>query len=131
MAPITSTSRKRDRRKMMREAEVRRQQQNQQQQQPPIPNAHEVTSSCDIASVATTTSMTMTHDNASCIVGTGLSGTAFHTTSRKMVEKQQDHGLNQAHPPDCRCVLSKLVRDDLFLPFSIKNKGIDEADDKA
>jgi hypothetical protein len=129
MAPRTSTSRKRDRRKMMREAEMRRQQQQQQQQQQlPVELS---SSTCDAAA-----STTMTLDDVAAeiaIAGIRFTDTATHQSiSREILEEEQNHVMNQSHhPPDCRCILRKLARDDLFLPYSMKNKAIDEADGKA
>jgi hypothetical protein len=111
---------------MMREAEMRRQHQQQQQQQLIIAEESLPSSLCDEESSSTTGAITGI---------TGSSGTTRHTTSHGIImlpKNQQDSGLNQVqHPPDCRCILRKLAREDLFLPQVIKNKGVDEADDKA
>jgi hypothetical protein len=144
MASRTSASRKRNRRKMMREAVMIRQQQQQQQQQQHFPATTNVelsssSSSSSSASVAGTTGI-MTEDDISSIAGTGLSDiTTLYMTSREMLEKnqlhqhqQQQHDVfNPNHPPDCRCILRLLARDDLFLPPSMKNNRVDEANDKA
>jgi hypothetical protein len=142
MASRTSASRKRNRRKMMREAVMIRQQQQQQQQQhhfPATTNVKLSSSSSSSASVAGTTGI-MTEDDISSIAGTGLSDiTTLYMTSREMLEKNQQHQhqqqqhdvFNPNHPPDCRCILRLLARDDLFLPPSMKNNRVDEANDKA
>ncbi|KAG7340274.1 hypothetical protein IV203_023817 [Nitzschia inconspicua] len=111
MAPRTAVSRKRDRRTMMREAELRKQRQQQQQQQDQHPSTvGEETDNdqCD--------ELMNANDNVL------LNGRSSASSSElKYQQIQQRHVFDNTHPPDCPCILRVLARDDLFLPPSMKN----------
>lgn len=127
MAPRTAVSRKRDRRKMMREAELRRQVQERQQQHP--------------NNIGDTGIMMASPPGSQGQAGlAGLLHTGHQSTSETLAERdgedgteqwrrqqkqqqqqQQQHNWNESqHPPDCPCILRKLARDDLFLPPSLR-----------
>jgi hypothetical protein len=122
MAPRTAVSRKRDRRKMMREAELRRQVQDRQQH----PN-----------NIGDTGIMMASPPGSQGQAGlAGLLHTGHQSTSetlaerdgedgteewrRKQQQQQQQNWNESQHPPDCPCILRKLARDDLFLPPSLR-----------
>ncbi|KAG7372939.1 hypothetical protein IV203_033663 [Nitzschia inconspicua] len=116
MAPRTAVSRKRDRRTMMRQAELRKQRQQQQQQQQ---DQH-------LSAVGEGTE----NDNYTELIYANddvlLNGRSSASSTSELKDQQQiqQHVFDNTHPLDCPCILRVLSRDDLFLPPSMK-KTID------